>query len=176
MQLWTYPLPSVGNVASGSAYTSSTTLTDVSPAPQLTFPGNFLQPGMVIRVKAAGTFSNTSTPTLLLGVYYGGVAGTALAATSAITTTTGATNWQWAIEYTGRIRTIGSSGTIMGFGAVDLGTSLTAVTHRPIPETALATVTIDTTAPKAITLGAQWGTNSASNTLTCVHFDVDIAG
>jgi hypothetical protein len=176
MQLWTYPLPSIGNVASGTALASSTTLTDVSPAPQLTFPANFLQPGMVIRVKAAGTFSNTSTPTLLLGVYYGGVAGTALAATSAITTTTGATNWQWTVEYFGRVRTIGSSGTIMGFGAVDLGTSLTAVTHRPIPETALATVTIDTTAAKAITLGAQWGTNSASNTLTCVHFDVDIAG
>jgi hypothetical protein len=176
VQLWTYPLPSIGNVASGAALASSAALTDVSPTPQLTFPANFLQPGMVIRVKAAGFFSNTSTPTLLLGVYYGGVAGTALAATSAITTTTGATSWQFTLEYVGRIRTIGSSGTIMGFGAVDLATSLTAVTHRPIPETALATVTIDTTAAKAITLGAQWGTNSASNTLTCVHFDVDVAG
>jgi hypothetical protein len=176
MQLWTYPLPSIGNVASGTALASSTTLTDVSPAPQLTFPANFLTSGQVIRVRAAGTFSNTSTPTLLLGVYYGGVAGTALAATSAITTTTGATSWQWQVEYIGRVRTVGSSGTIMGFGWVDLATSLTAVTHRPIPETALATVTIDTTAAKTITLGAQWGTNSASNTLTCVHFDVDIAG
>lgn len=175
MQLWTYPITPL-YVASGGAYASSTTLTDVSPTPNTTIPANFLAPGMVIRVKAAGTFSNTSTPTLLLGVYYGGVAGTALAATSAITTTTGATNWQWTVEYFARVRTIGSSGTIMGFGAVDLGTSLTALTHRPIPETALANVTIDTTAAKALTIGAQWGTNSASNTLTCVHFDIDIAG
>lgn len=176
MQLWTYPLPSIGNVASGAALNTSTTLTDVSPTPQLTLPANFLQPGMVLRVKAFGTFSNTATPTLLLGVYYGGVAGTALAATSAVTTTTGATNWQWTLEYFARVRTIGTAGTIMGAGAVDLGTSLTALTHRPIPETALATVAIDTTAAKTITLGAQWGTSSASNTLTCVHFDVDIAG
>lgn len=175
MQVWTYPLLPQ-NVASGAAYNTSTTLTDVSPTPQITIPANFLQPGMTLRVKAAGTFSNTGTPTLLLGVYYGGVAGTALAATSAVTTTTGATNWQWTVEYFGKVRTLGSSGTIMGFGAVDIGTSLTALTHRPIPETALANVTIDTTASKAVTLGAQWGTSSASNTLTCVHFDVDIAG
>lgn len=175
MQVWTYPLQPQA-IASGAALASSTTLTDVSPTPNITIPANYLQPGMLIRVKAAGTFSNTATPTLLLGVYYGAVAGTALAATSAITTTTGATNWQWTVEYVGRVRTIGSSGTIMGYGAVDLGTSLTAVTHRPIPETALAAVTIDTTAAKAITLGAQWGASSASNTLTCVHFDIDIAG
>ena len=175
MQVWTYPLLPQ-NIASGTAYASSVTLTDVSPTPQITIPANFLQPGMLIRVKWAFTFSNTSTPTLLQGVYYGGVAGTALAATSAITTTTAATNWPGTGEYFGRVRTIGSSGTIMGFGSIDLATSLTAVTHRPIPETALATVTIDTTASKAITLGAQWGTSSASNTLTCVHFDVDIAG
>lgn len=174
-QLWTQPLvPQY--VGSGAAYASSTSLTDVSPTPNLTIPANFLQPGMLLRLTAFGTFSNTGTPTLLLGFYHGAVAGTALAATSAITTTTGATNWVWRLEWQGRIRTIGSSGTVMGQGSLDIATSLTAVTHRPIPETALATVTIDTTAAKALTVGAQWGTNSASNTLTCVHFDVDLAG
>ena len=54
----------------------------------------------------------------------------------------------------------------MGQGFVDIATSLTAVTRIPIPATALATVTIDTTTAKAITIGAQWGTASASNTLT----------
>ena len=175
MQVWTYPLQPQF-VGSGAAYASSTTLTDVSPTPNIVIPANFLQPGMLLRIHAACTFSNTLTPTLLIGAYYGGVAGTALAATSAITTTSGATNWQINLEYFGRVRTIGSSGTIMGYGSVDIATSLTAVSHRPIPETALAAVTIDTTSNKAITLGAQWGTNSASNTLTCVHFDVDIAG
>lgn len=172
-QYWNAPVGPLFT-ASGTAYASSTTLTDVSPTPNIVLPANLLEPGSLLRLNAWGTFSNTATPTLVLGFYYGAVAGTALAATSAITTTTGATNWQWRIFYEGRVRTNGSSGTIMGGGWVDLATSLTAVTHRPIPETALATVTIDTTSAKALTVGATWGTNSASNTLTCVHFDVEM--
>lgn len=160
----------------GTAYASSVTLTDVSPPPQLTLPANYLQKGSVLRVTAAGTFSNTATPTLLLGVYYGGVAGTALAATGATTTTTGATNWPFILEYEGIVRTTGTSGTIMGSGRVYLATSLTAYSLIPIPSTAIATVTIDTTTAKAITLGAQWGTNSASNTLTVTKFLVESIG
>lgn len=173
-QKWVFPLDPQF-IASGAAYASSTTLTDVSPLPNKTIPANFLLPGMRIKVRAAVSFSTTATPTLLSGVYYGGVAGTALAATSAVTTGT-ATGWALTLWYEGTVRTIGASGTIMGYGFVDLGTSLTAYSHRPIPETALATVTIDTTTAKAITLGAQWGTNSASNTLTCVDFAAEISG
>lgn len=172
-QYWNAPLAPL-HTTDGTAYASSTTITDVSPLPPIVIPANLLEVGSLLRMSAWGTFSNTATPTLLLGFYYGAVAGTALAATSAITTTTGATNWQWRIEYEGRVRSIGSSGTIMGGGWIDLATSLTAVTHRPIPETALATVTIDTTSAKSLTVGATWGTNSASNTLTCKHFDVEL--
>lgn len=179
-QYWTAPIPPLLD-ASGTAYNTSTTLTDVSPGAgtagaAITIPAGYLEEGMILRMVAFGTFSNTGTPTLLLGFYYGAVAGIALAATSAITTTTGATNWPWRLEYTGRVRTKGASGTIMGQGSLDIATSLTAVTHRPIPETALATVAIDTTTQKVVSVGAQWGTNSASNTLTCVHFDIDVAG
>jgi hypothetical protein len=173
--LYVAPVPPL-NATAGAAYVSSSTLADVSPTPQLVLPANLLDVGQVIRLRAFGTFSNTATPTLLLGFYYGGVAGTALAATSAITTTTGATNWQFSMEYEGRIRSTGTAGTILGAGWIDLATSLTAVTHRPIPETALATVTIDTTTAKNLTLGAQWGTLSASNTLTCHHFSVELIG
>lgn len=157
--------------AAGTAYNTSTTLTDVSPAPQITIPANFLNyDGAAFHLTAFGTFSNTATPTLLLGFYYGGVAGVALGATSAITTTTGATAWPWRMEMTCIVRSTGASGTIMRQGWIDLATSLTAVTHRPIPEVALATVAVDTTTAKALTVGAQWGTSSASNTLTCHGF------
>jgi hypothetical protein len=175
-QKWAFPLDPQ-YTASGTAYASSTTLTDVSPTPNKVVPANYLLPGMKLRLKTCCKFSNTATPTLLLGFYLGGVAGTALAATSAITTTTGATNWRADMVLDLRVETIGSSGTVMPMnGYLDLGTSLTAFTHRPIPETALATVTWDTTASKALTVGAQWGTSSASNTLTCVDFDVEIVG
>ncbi len=175
-QKWAFPFDPQ-YTASGSALASSTTLTDISPTPNKTVPANFLLPGMKLRLKAAGFFSNTSTPTLLLGFYVGGVAGTALAATSAITTTTGATAWPFSMAVDLQVRAIGTSGTVMPMnGWLDLATSLTAFTHRPIPETALATVTWDTTAAKAVTVGAQWGTSSASNTITCVDFDLEVVG
>lgn len=169
-QYWVSPVPPI-NVADGTALASSTTLTDVSPNPQVTLPANLLETGSTLELHAFGKFSNTGTPTLLLGFYFGGVGGVALAATSAITTTTGATNWPFELYYKCRVRAAGSSGTIMGHGWIDLATSLTAVTHRPIPETALATVAVDTTTAKTLTVGAQWGTSSASNTLTLTHFD-----
>lgn len=169
VQTWTsllnFPAPS-----SGTALASSVALTDITPAPQFTFPANYLQVGMAIDVFAQGTFSNTATPTLLLGVYYGGVAGTKLAAIGATTTTTGATNWPWRLYYRATVRSVGSSGTIMGGGYVLLGTSLTAMTLIPIDAAAAATVTIDTTTAKTLTIGAQWGASSASNTTTCVQF------
>lgn len=174
-QYWQAPIPPL-HIAAASAYNTSVTLTDVSPLPNITLPANFLDMGTRIEIDAYGTFSNTSTPTLLLGFYYGGVAGVALAATSAITTTTGATNWPFKLHYEGHVRSLGTAGTILGTGYIDLATSLTAYTHRPIPETALATVTIDTTTAKAITLGAQWGTSSASNTLTCHAITVTTIG
>jgi hypothetical protein len=179
VQVWAQPLLPLYDT-SGTAYASSTTLTDVSPGGTtnpIAVPAYSLQKGMLLRLRASGTFSNTGTPTLLLGFYLGGTAGTALAATSAITTTTGATNWPWALSLDLRVRTTGSSGTVMpGMGYLDLPTSLTAFTHRPIPETALATVTWDTTATKTLTVGAQWGTSSASNTLTCLDLNVELLG
>jgi hypothetical protein len=39
---------------------------------------------------------------------------------------------------------------------------------------ALRTVTWDTTAAKSITVGAQWGTSSASNTVTCDEISLEL--
>lgn len=173
-QYWTSPLPPF-HTADGAAYATSIALTDVSPLPNITIPAGYLEPGMEIEIEAAGQFSNTATPTLLLGIYYGGVAGVALAASSAVTTTTGAAAWPWEMRYRGVIRTAGTTGSINGRGRLYLGTALTAFTTRPIPETAAArTVTIDTTTAKIITCGAQWGTSSASNTLTVNDISVKL--
>ena len=173
-QYWNASLPPFAS-ADGTALASSTTLTDVSLAPQITLPANFLEVGMRIRLEAFLTYSNTSTPTLLVGFYYGGVAGSALAASSAVTTTTGATSWPLILRYVGQVRAVGSSGSIVGQGEYLLSSSLTAFSSRPIPEVAASrTVTIDTTAAKALTVGAQWGTSSASNTITCNDFTVTV--
>jgi len=166
------PIPPL-HTTDGAAYATSVTLTDVSPTPHILLPASFLEPGSEMELNAAGQFSNTGTPTLLLGFYYGGIAGVALAASSAVTTTTGAAAWPWQLYYRGVVRTNGSTGSIQGSGRLYLGTALTLFTVRPIPETLAArTVTIDTTTAKTITVGAQWGTSSASNTLTCTDISV----
>ena len=171
-QYWESVL-NAGLVGAGAAYNTSVTLTDVSAAPQLVLPANFFVPGSKIKVTASGTISAVATPTLLLGVYYGGVAGVALATTGAVTLTTTATGWAWRLEYTGEIRTTGAAGTIMGGGFCQIGTSLTSVQVVPIPVTAQAVVAIDTTTSKAITIGAQWGTSAAGNTLLCNQMIVE---
>lgn len=173
-QYWNSSLPPFAS-ADGTALASSTTLTDVSLAPQVTLPANFLEVGMKLQLDAYLTFSTTGTPTLLAGFYYGGVAGSALAASSAITTGSGAAAWSVVLRYRGQVRAVGSSGSIVGQGELLLGTSLTAFSTRPIPEVAASrTVTIDTTSAKALTVGAQWGTSSASNTITCNDFTVTV--
>lgn len=175
-QFWSALLNSPQPTAAGTALANSTTLTDISQAPQFTLPANYLQAGSALRFTAFGVLSTTATPTILLGVYYGGVAGTALAVTPATTTGSGVTNVPWRLELTTTVRTTGSSGTAMSQGFWDLGTAVTAVTHLPLPGTALATVTIDTTAAKTLTVGAQWSAASASNTITLHGFYVESIG
>ncbi len=64
----------------------------------------------------------------------------------------------------GRLRALGSSAVFKGLGTVMLGTSLTAYTPDPMPATAAArSVTVDTTANRAVGAGAAFGTSSASN-------------
>jgi hypothetical protein len=173
---WESLLNSPQPTAAGTALATSTTLTDISAAPQFVLPANFLTAGSALRLTACGVFSNTATPTLVVGFYYGGVAGVALAATNAFTTTTGATNWQWRAEVTVVIRTSGSTGTAWTQGIFQNPTSATATAQIPLPATAPSAVTVDTTAAKAITVGAQWGTSSASNTITCHQILVESMG
>lgn len=174
-QYWEILLNAPPSAGPGTAYSTSVTLTDVSPAPQYSLPAGSLQPGSVLRWSAFGVFSTTGTPTLLLGFYYGGVAGALpLATTGAVTTGTTLTNVPFRIQAETVVRTNGAAGTAMTQGAAWLGTSVSAWSTLPIPNTALATVAIDTTTAKQLTLGAQWGTNSASNTLTCHSFLVEL--
>lgn len=173
-QYWRGPIPPLQRVA-GAALASSTALTDISPLPPNVIPANMLEEGCELIVEASGFFSTTATPTLLLGFYLGGIAGVALAASPAITTGT-ATAWPWRMRYKGRVRAIGSAGSIVGYGTLELGTALTTLAVSPIPTVAASrTVAIDTTAAKSVTVGAQWGASSASNTITCDEILVELA-
>lgn len=174
---WEALLNSPQATAAGTALANSNTLTDISPTPNYTLPANFLQNGSALKFTAFGVFSTTVTPTLLLGIYYGGVASAVpLATTGAITTGSTVTNVPWRLELTATIRSTGSTGTAMSQGFCLFGTSVSAASFLPVPNTALATVTIDTTAAKALTVGAQWSAASASNTVTCHGFYIESLG
>lgn len=171
-QYWESVLTAPAHTADGAAYHTSTTITDISPTPNLVLPANYLYPGSVLRVHAFGRYSTTGTPTLLLGVYYGAVAGVALAETGAITTPSGVTNITWILELDIFCRTAGTSGTVIAAGKV-FGINAATNSVNYMPATAPATATINTTAASALTIGADWGTSSALNTITCHAFYVE---
>jgi hypothetical protein len=167
------PIPPL-HIADGAAFTTFTTFQSIAPAPGIVLPANLLEVGSEFRLEAAGEFSNTGTPTLGLGFLYGA---TTLAAGTPVTTTTGAASWPWWMEAIGRVRSVGSAGSVHIMGQWMLGTALTAFSGaQAMPATLAArTVTIDTTAATAVAPGAAWGTSSASNSIKVNRFSVTLA-
>lgn len=157
----------------GSALASSTSLTDISAGGNtagqaLTFPANYLQIGQQYLIKANGIVSNTGTPTLLLGLYYGAAAGTALATTGAATTASTLSNTTWELEALLRVDAVGTSGSIRTIGHV-FG-PYAAYTMIPASSSSGNNVTVDTSSSKLLSIAAQWGTSSASNTIQLMQF------
>ncbi len=160
----------------GTAYANSSAITDISPAPQVVIPANYLYVGQRLRLTGYGIYSTTGTPTLILGVYYGGGAGTLLAATAANATASGAASYPWKITLDIYIRSAGSSGTVWCSGQADVGSSLTAYTSYALPSSQTQPITVSTVVANALTVGATWGTASASNTITCEDAYVETLG
>ncbi|SRR6266704_1504253 len=178
-QYWVSQVPYL-HVASGPAFNTFTTFQQIlvnttTPAPVI--PGGSLDVGVEIHLDADGEFSTTATPTLGLGFMFGStlsLPATTLAVGTAITTGTTGASWPWHAEWKGRVRAIGSAGSIQGAGWWMIGTNLaTFSAAQAMPVTAAArTVTWDTTATQAIAPGAVWGTSSVSNTIRVDRFSV----
>jgi hypothetical protein len=179
MQTWVSHIGGPGPGVAGTPLANSTTETDISPpgqgsTPGIVVPANMLNYiGAKLRITAFGVFSTTATPTLKLSLYPNAVAGAnALTTTGAVTTANTVTNVPWRLHWEGVIRSIGTGGTIIGSGFCVLGTAVAAATFLPIPNTAIATTAINTTQNNNMTVAAQWGTPSASNTITCHDLSV----
>lgn len=173
--------------SSGAAYNTSETLTDISPGGKepgqaLTIAGSFLVPGNILRYTAAGVFSTAaaSKPLITVGLYYGGVAGTALASIK-LETPEGVTNVPWRMEATSRVVSAGKTGKLMTQGLVyglvtPKQSEKVSASLSHMPETASGgnEVAVETGVANILTVGAKWGTNSASNTITCFQWLVEI--
>jgi hypothetical protein len=101
--------------ASGSSVNSANVETILFP--NVTIPANFMQDGRCLRIRAIGQWTTTaSTPTLIFSLRWGGVAGTLLCKTAAITTVASQTAAMWDLDIIVQTQTNGSSGKIMANG------------------------------------------------------------
>ena len=100
-----------------SGATLNTATTDTILFPNVTIPANFMQDGRILRVTAFGQWTTTaSTPTIVFSIKWGGVSGTVICKTAAITTVASITAAGWRLQADLQTRSNGSTGTIMGNG------------------------------------------------------------
>ena len=145
------------------------TTTEAGIFPNITIPANFLQDGRVLRLKAYGKLSTTGTPTITFAIRIGGITGTLLATTEAITNGSGVTNANWSVEALIQARSNGATGSVFVMGEASVHTSATAIAANVFGVSgfdAPASVTVDLTADAALALTADWSAASATNTLT----------
>jgi len=175
--------------ASGTAIASSTTETILFP--NVTIPANYLQDGRTLRLRAFGAYGTTSTPTLIFTIRWGGVAGTVLAKSATVTTTSGvgggaSMTAPWSFEAVIQVRANGSSGSLMTNGEVILYTSTAGtagtVTNYGMPMplasgstggTTPVAVTADLTADTALSFTATWGTSNSANSIQGLNYTIE---
>lgn len=153
--------------ADGTAVANTTTETIIFP--NVTIPANYMQDGRMLRLRAFGKLSTTGTPTITFALRWGGVSGTLLATSEAITTATASANTAWSMEALIQTRSNGATGSLFVMG--DVTVNLTASTNTSgafgvSGFDAPAAVTVDLTADTAFAITADWSAASASNTLT----------
>lgn len=177
------------STATATAIANSTTETILLP--NVTIPANYLQDGRALHIFGSGSYGTTATPTLIFTVRWGGVAGTVIAKSSTVTTTSatggGASMTSlFTYDFTIQTRSNGSSGTLMTNGNFILHTAaaMTAGTvtnyGQPLPlvsgstgGTTPATATVDLTADTALSLTATWGTANAANSIQDIQHYIE---
>lgn len=137
----------------------------------LTLPANFFTVGKTVRVRVRGKIANTGTPTMQVKAKLGS---TSVYDSTAVTMTTITGTTYFNIEFDLTCRTVGASGTVQAQGAMVYQTSTSALVGIASPST--AATTIDTTASNALDVTVQWGTSSASNTITATNTTVEVLG
>jgi hypothetical protein len=163
--------------AAGTAVANTTTETIIFP--NVTIPANYMQDGRVLRLTAYGQWGiQAAGNTFRIRVRWGGVAGTVLFDSSAITNDAVAkTAAQWKAEILLQTRSNGSSGTIISMGDCTFSTAtsptIATVTNYGCTVigsaggiTTPAATTVDLTADTALSITWTWGTANASNTAT----------
>lgn len=199
--LWSAPVPALNNNSLVTSSFTTGTLTDISPAQVIVNPPQ-LNVGTRVRLTAHGSYIATTTASGLKFGFYMTAASTAtvanpLVATSAVlaetasTAAVAVTGIPWILQYYGVIQKISSpvigltNATIVGRGTSTIGTSLTAVTVAPIPQT-LAAVTVQQTGTpgfgmvtniaQLVSVGCTVATNTGLTSVTTDELTCELLG
>src|SRR5215469_14177051 len=199
--LWSAPVPALNNTSEVMSSFTTATLTDISPSQVIINPPQLNQ-GTRVRLLAHGSYIATTTASSLKFGFYMTAASTAtianpLVATSAVLAESASvaavavTGIPWIIQYWGVINKISSpivgttNATIVGRGTMTLGTSLTAVTVAPIPQTLAAVTVAQTGTPgfgmvtniaQLVSVGCTVATNTGLTSVTCDELTCELLG
>ena len=199
--LWSAPVPALNNNSLVTSSFTTATLTDISPAQVIVNPPQ-LNVGTRVRLTAHGSYIATTTASTLKFGFYMTAASTAtvanpLVATSAVLAESAAvaavavTGIPWLIQYWGIIQKISSpvigltNAVIVGRGTMTLGTSLTAVTLAPIPQTLAAVTVAQTGTPgfgmvtniaQLVSVGCTVATNTGLTSVTTDELTCELLG
>ncbi len=167
------------STANGTQISNSTSEAIIFP--NVTIPANYMQDGRALELVAMGKFSNvvTTPGTLTFRLRWGGVAGTILAQSSAISlSATAQTDIMFRIWLEIITRANGSSGSLLAMGQVELAAQLAASNNQPnmmgsaggASTNTPAAVTVDLTADTALSLTAQFSVSTNPTNLTGMNY------
>lgn len=170
--------------ATNSGTAVASTAAETILFPNVTIPANYLQDGRSMRLRVFGQYSNTATPTMIFGLRWGGVAGTVLCKTAAVTTPSGVTAATWDLDIILTTRSNGATGTVMANGtarvhaavAATVGSATGAAAVTPMTAGGVVTpaaVTVDLTADTALAITLTWSASSSSNTATGLNYIIE---
>jgi len=155
--------PSLSAVATVANTTSETAVAT------LTIAANDASAGAIYRIKVQGIASVTGTPTITFRARLGGVAGTQLASSGALTASSGISNHTWECDVFLVCLTTGSGGT--WYGLMDVNQAITVAGSPPFTpasrQDGTASISKSTTVDNDFVVTVQWSAASSSNTATC---------
>jgi hypothetical protein len=191
--LWSAPSSQQSAASLTTSSFVTATLTDISPA-QCLIPAGTLNLGSRVRLRAAGSYTATTTASSLTWGFYMNQAGTAITTTAAVLAATAsaaavvATSWPFILEYTGVMQALSvaqnaTTAKIVGQGWSLLPASLTTFTGPlPMPVTAaLRTVTqtatgLNTETNQVVSLGLTVATNTGFSSVTVDELTCELIG
>jgi hypothetical protein len=194
---WSAPAQALNSTSLVTSSFTTATLTDISPAPVILVPPQ-LSIGTRLRLVAHGSYIATTTASSLTFGFYMAQVGQAITATGVVTLTAGpsvaalvVTGIPWTLEYWGRVTALtdtvlgATNGSITGRGRLTLGTSLTAVTVYPTPQSLAATIVAQGATPgfgmvtntaQLVSVGVTVATNTGLTSITCDELTCELIG